>query len=221
MRNPFRMAIRPGTNDVFIGDVGSAFWDEIDRVPSPTDPMRNFGWPCYEGGLDAAGDPHLDQARRERRAQPRTCARASTGTGPPARPTSPTTRTTASRPARAATRRATASRSGTVISALAFYPQGGSFPATYHGALFFADYARQCIWAMLPGTDGLPGPAQHPAVRGSVRLPGRPRGRPRRRPLLPRRRGRRRSTASTSPATRRTTSRPRSRPPTRRAATCR
>ena len=33
---------------------------------------------------------------------------------------------------------------------------GGSFPAAYHGALFFADRLRDCIWAMLPGPDGLP-----------------------------------------------------------------
>ena len=32
MRNPFRMAIRPGTNDVFMADVGGGWWEEIDRV---------------------------------------------------------------------------------------------------------------------------------------------------------------------------------------------
>ena len=32
----------------------------------------------------------------------------------------------------------------------------GSYPDAYDGALFMADYSRECIWAMLPGTDGLP-----------------------------------------------------------------
>ena len=50
MRNPFRMAIRPGTNDVFIADVGGGWWEEIDRVNAGIDPVKNFGWPCYEGG---------------------------------------------------------------------------------------------------------------------------------------------------------------------------
>ena len=44
------MAIRPGTNDVYIADVGGGYWEEIDRVNGGTDPVRNFGWPCYEGG---------------------------------------------------------------------------------------------------------------------------------------------------------------------------
>jgi PKD repeat protein len=46
---------------------------------------------------------------------------------------------------------------GSSITGLAFYPTtGGDYPTSYHGALFFADYARHCIWAMLPGADGLP-----------------------------------------------------------------
>ena len=41
------------------------------------------------------------------------------------------------------------------ISGLAFY-DGGTFPAEYDGALFFADYARRCVWAMLPAPTGCP-----------------------------------------------------------------
>ena len=46
---------------------------------------------------------------------------------------------------------------------MAFY-QGGPFPDSYDGALFFADYSRDCIWAMQKGTNGLPDPAD-PAKR--------------------------------------------------------
>jgi glucose/arabinose dehydrogenase len=49
LRNPFRFTIRPGTNDVWIGDVGWGAWEEIDRVSDPTGGLTNFGWPCYEG----------------------------------------------------------------------------------------------------------------------------------------------------------------------------
>lgn len=35
MRNPFRFAIRPGTNDLWIGDVGWSTWEEIERIPDP------------------------------------------------------------------------------------------------------------------------------------------------------------------------------------------
>src|SRR4029077_6831869 len=36
----------------------------------------------------------------------------------------------------------------------------GSYPAQYNGALFFADHTRNEIWAMLPGTNGLPDPSR-------------------------------------------------------------
>ena len=32
------------------------------------------------------------------------------------------------------------------------------YPASYDGALFFADYSRDCIWAMKKNASGLPAP---------------------------------------------------------------
>ena len=43
------------------------------------------------------------------------------------------------------------------IAGLAFY-SGGAYPTQYQGALFFADYTRDCIWAMLPDGTGVPDP---------------------------------------------------------------
>ena len=40
LRNPFRFAVRPGTNDLWIGDVGYNLWEELDRLPTPTSPER-------------------------------------------------------------------------------------------------------------------------------------------------------------------------------------
>jgi glucose/arabinose dehydrogenase len=49
-RNPFRFTVRPGTNEVWAGDVGWNTWEEIDRLPAPAGPFAsNVGWPCYEG----------------------------------------------------------------------------------------------------------------------------------------------------------------------------
>jgi hypothetical protein len=44
---------------------------------------------------------------------------------------------------------------GSAISGLEFYVDG-PFPNAYNGALFFSDWARDCIWAMMPGSNGLP-----------------------------------------------------------------
>jgi glucose/arabinose dehydrogenase len=45
LRNPFRFAFKPGTNDAYIGDVGWNTWEEINLGRG-----QNFGWPAYEGG---------------------------------------------------------------------------------------------------------------------------------------------------------------------------
>ncbi|MEO1450537.1 MAG: PQQ-dependent sugar dehydrogenase, partial [Bacteroidota bacterium] len=56
LRNPFRMTRKPGTGShyatdgdpgiLFVGDVGSGTWEEMNVV---TQPGMNFGWPMYEG----------------------------------------------------------------------------------------------------------------------------------------------------------------------------
>ena len=48
---------------------------------------------------------------------------------------------------------------GNSISAIEFYPSTAtSFPTSFGGALFFADYSRECIWVMKKGANGLPDP---------------------------------------------------------------
>lgn len=55
LRNPFRFAIHPETNDIYVGDVGSDFYEEINVIPDPVNPgnaaIPNFGWPCFEGNV--------------------------------------------------------------------------------------------------------------------------------------------------------------------------
>ena len=71
LRQPFRMTTRPGTNELWIGDVGWNTWEEIDRVANPTTlPIENFGWPCYEGlaeqpAYEALEPRHLQHAVRD------------------------------------------------------------------------------------------------------------------------------------------------------------
>src|SRR5262249_13280249 len=64
-RNPFRITFRPGTSELWVGDVGWNDWEEINRIVSPNDAtVENFGWPAYEGngpqpGYQAANLPLL------------------------------------------------------------------------------------------------------------------------------------------------------------------
>jgi glucose/arabinose dehydrogenase len=52
LRNPFRFIFDPKTGEPAISDVGWFTWEEIN-----TGRGKNFGWPAYEGGLDASGNP--------------------------------------------------------------------------------------------------------------------------------------------------------------------
>ena len=151
LRNPFRLAVRPGTDQVWIGEVGWGNWEEIDRVLDPNDSSAdNFGWPCYEGGesgissrtgaYEGAG---LDLCK----------TLYNQGLGAV---TAPYFSYSHAAPVLAGESCSTGSSS---ISGLAFYT-GAAYPAKYDGALFFADYSRNCIWAMLPGAGGTPSPAK-------------------------------------------------------------
>ena len=62
MRNPFRFTLRPGTNEVWAGDVGADHNEEIDRVivGAQGSSLPNYGWPCYEGPARHAGFDSLN-----------------------------------------------------------------------------------------------------------------------------------------------------------------
>ena len=57
LRNPFRFSLRPGTNTLYLGDVGSGSYEEIDVAHGG----ENFGWPCYEGPLNYRNEFSGDQ----------------------------------------------------------------------------------------------------------------------------------------------------------------
>jgi glucose/arabinose dehydrogenase len=51
LRNPWRNSFDRLTGDLWIGDVGQDFWEEIDfhpRFVDPPYPAVNYGWRCYE-----------------------------------------------------------------------------------------------------------------------------------------------------------------------------
>jgi uncharacterized repeat protein (TIGR01451 family) len=139
-RNPFRFTIRPGTNDLWIGDVGWSTWEEIDRLPSPTAGVLNMGWPCYEGvGIQGAYDS----------ANLNLCENLYTQSGavtPPLYTYNHSSNVVAGE---------SCPTGSSSISGIAFYGSG-AYPSNYAGALFFADFSRNCIWVMFAGSNGLP-----------------------------------------------------------------
>ena len=147
MRNPFRFAVRPGTGEVWIGDVGWNTWEEINRIQSPTAGVTNLGWPCYEGAGRQGG---YDSANLS------ICENLyAAGAGAVQAPLFAWNHGSLVVPSE------TCPSGSSSAAGIAFAPvNGGSYPDEYDGALFFADYSRDCIWAMLPGASGLPDPAR-------------------------------------------------------------
>jgi glucose/arabinose dehydrogenase len=159
-RNPFRIAIRPGTNEVWVGDVGWDTTEEIDRVPEAVLPKPNFGWPCYEGkvrrydpGLSMCGGLLLRRV---------TVPYFSYEHGMKVEPTDPCP-----------------TDGGSDITGLEFYDPSSvdhPFPPSYEGALFFADHSRRCVYVMKAGADGLPDPATTTLFDAAVGSGGAPNG---------------------------------------------
>ena len=49
LRNPWRMSIDAETGDLWVADVGSERYEEVDRHPGDVPPGLDFGWGAWEG----------------------------------------------------------------------------------------------------------------------------------------------------------------------------
>jgi glucose/arabinose dehydrogenase len=163
MRNPFRFAVKPGSDDVYVGDVGWEEWEEINHLTSPPAAGQkavNFGWPCFEGGPDGnlvnsrwdAVDKPLCESlyaapnavRAPFFAYPHPFTPGYDGHLFPGDACDPS--------------------AGSSVAGLFFYDPTGVDPSAvlpekYDGALFFTDASRGCIWTMEEGADGQPDPS--------------------------------------------------------------
>jgi glucose/arabinose dehydrogenase len=142
MRNPFRFTFRPGTSELWIGDVGNNSWEEINRVDAADPAVPNLGWPCWErtakvpvfSEADLCKALYADgSATPPRFAYPHRAPAVAGGDG--CEPE--------------------AEWAGSSLSGIAFRGSGG-WPAEFDGALFFADYSRNCIWIARAGAGGQP-----------------------------------------------------------------
>ncbi len=144
MRNPFRFTVRPGTDELWIADVGQSAWEEIDRSVGDDATVDNFGWPCMEGAGRIARFDNLNLNLCE------SLYTAGTAKAP----------LFTYRHAQKVVSESCPTGDGSSVSGIALSPPDGAYPDSYDGALFFADASRQCIWAMRAGSNGQPDPAQ-------------------------------------------------------------
>jgi glucose/arabinose dehydrogenase len=134
LRNPYRFVPKPGTDRIFVGDVGWYTWEELDRIKSAGDgKVEDFGWPCYEG-MGMENDYHNANLPicNTLYAKPKLVTK----------------------PILPILHGAGCSHSN-VLSGIEFY-QGGTYPAKYNGALFMADVYDECLWTILPKINGDP-----------------------------------------------------------------
>lgn len=138
LRNPFRLALRPGTTEVWVGDVGYERVEEVNRLPADG-VVRNYGWPCYEGPdrhaiWDDANIPICEALYANPTATtPPAYSFCHAGTAP------------------------SCTRGEGAVSGVEFYA-GGSYPPKYDGALFVADYTRRAITVIYADANGVPDP---------------------------------------------------------------
>ncbi|MBB5956422.1 glucose/arabinose dehydrogenase [Saccharothrix tamanrassetensis] len=142
LRNQFRFGFRPGTDEIWAGDVGWGTWEEINRITDADDgTAENFGWPCYEGAARQSGYDNANLTLCE--------SLYTTGQTAPFYAYNHSAKVVSTDPC---------PTGGSSISGIAF-ESTGNYPAAYDGALFFADSSRGCIWAMQT-TGGQPDPAK-------------------------------------------------------------
>lgn len=155
LRNPFRITLKPGTDDVWIGDVGFSTWEELNHLPDPNAAALNFGWPCWEGN---AVHPFFDDLGLAM------CDSLSAG--------SVSTPYYTYNHASHVVSGDGCSVGSSSISGLAFLPPSSSYPSSYDNGLFFTDYSRKCIWFMPAGSGGDPNVAGRQMFANLVRPSG-------------------------------------------------
>jgi len=147
-RNPFRITVNPDNQKVYVGDVGTSYYEEINVGKG-----LNFGWPCYEGGFSERsqleGEATASMPQVGYKDAPRTVdfcnALYAQGQG-------------AVQKAMYTYRHpydANKKDLGASVTGLAFY-NGDGYPADYKGALFYADYAQNWLKYLTFDASGKP-----------------------------------------------------------------
>ena len=164
-RNPFRVTLNQANGQIYAGDVGTSYYEEINVGKGAL-----FGWPCYEGGflnratLEGMADESVPQVGFKQAPDTIDACNAlyARGQGAVTKPLF-----TYRHPYDS-----TGKDLGSSITGVAFY-EGSSYPASYRGALFYADYAQRFIRYLTFDSFGRPTRhefAQESSPLGAVQL---------------------------------------------------
>jgi hypothetical protein len=131
-RMPYRVAVDRVTGAIYVGDVGTDHYEEIDLIPaSATEPDTelNYGWPCYEGGEDG-------ESARRYLDEPHCIKHYFSAANEEQLTTAPLH-----------------AYSGEGGAALVLGPlyRGGPYPEELDGRLVFADWVRDRFWTYADG----------------------------------------------------------------------
>ena len=148
MRNPFRMTVNKATGQVYLGDVGSSSWEEVNSGKG-----TNHGWPCYEGGNISGSTVGTGNTisipnpsfKEFSRTSAFCAALYNQGLGAVTAPLF-----SYKHPVDA-----NGKDLGGSVTGVAFY-SGSAYPAKYRGALFIADYAQRSIRYLTFDPNGFP-----------------------------------------------------------------
>ncbi len=130
-RNPNRITVQPGTDRVYVANVGQNFAEEIEWVDVNATPVKNSGWPCREGAEPNPAFDLLDNV---------ICEELIDAPGAKGELTDPWFYYNHN-------------HAGAAVTGLSFVPHG-PYPEKYHGDLFFADYVLGNIWSVSINPDG-------------------------------------------------------------------
>ena len=170
-RNPFRLTKDPDNGDIYIGDVGSEYWEEINRLPEPGAgaTVKNFGWPCYEGGMQGNTPTSFQGALWKSMGNDLCDNLYSQGLSAVEKPVFGYFHAGAGAPC------GVSGASSASITGVAFYKASAAdqnpYPARYDDALFFADYSRDCLGMLRRGANGVPDPSTWEVVATSAGHP--------------------------------------------------
>jgi glucose/arabinose dehydrogenase/PKD repeat protein len=148
LRNPFRITLNSATGQVYLGDVGTSAWEEVNSGKGV-----NHGWPCYEGG-NTTNDPVgtgstvslINSAFQNLSRTAPFCADLyKQGLGAVVAPLFSYRHPVD----------ANGKDLGGSVTGVAFYA-GSTYPAKYRGALFIADYAQHTIRYLTFDSRGVP-----------------------------------------------------------------